>query len=206
MPLDKVHDRLGVGLGCERVPLLNEPVPSARGSSRRCRSGRSRARSLAAGKRVRVLLGHAAVRRPARVAEPVSRLRAVRARRHLQVLEVADRADVVEPVILDEREAGRVIAPVLETSSPWSRRSLHSEPTYPMIPHTRGSLTEFRVKRHPRLRGRSCEDRLEKRDESPVPPSPAAARDQPSSLRTRAAIVPHSASPPPGSRPRRAPG
>ena len=40
--------------------------------------------------------------------------RAVRPRRVLQVLEVADRADVVEPVVLEERDAGRVVAAVLE--------------------------------------------------------------------------------------------
>ena len=113
--LDQVRDGLRVGLGAERVSLrdqalaelavvLDDPVQDDR-----------HLRAVAAGQRVRVRLGDAAVRRPARVAEPVVGLGAVRARRLLQVLEVADRADVLEPVSLAERDPGGVVAAVLES-------------------------------------------------------------------------------------------
>ena len=69
---------------------------------------------VAAGERVRVLLGDAAVRRPARVAEARRRGRAVRSGAGLQVLERADGADVVEPVVLEERDPGGVVAAVLQ--------------------------------------------------------------------------------------------
>ena len=68
----------------------------------------------AARERVRVLEGDLAVRRPARVADPGHRGGAVEARRRLQLVEVADRADVVEALVLEQRDAGRVIAAVLE--------------------------------------------------------------------------------------------
>ena len=62
-------------------------------------------RAVAAG-RVRVLLGDAAVGRPARVPEAVVGGGAVRAGRLLQVLEVAHGADVLEPFGLPERDPG----------------------------------------------------------------------------------------------------
>ena len=64
--------------------------------------------------RMRVCLGDGAVRRPARVAEAVVRVGAVRAGLVLQVLEIPDRADVVEAVVLAQRDPGRVVASVLE--------------------------------------------------------------------------------------------
>ena len=70
--------------------------------------------ALAAGERMRVRLGDPAVRRPARVAESRRRGRAVRAGAFLQVSERPDGADVVEPVRLEERDAGRVVAAVLQ--------------------------------------------------------------------------------------------
>ena len=53
---------------------------------------------------------HLAVRRPARVAEPGRGLRAVVLRDLLQEGEIADGPDVVEAVILEQREARRVVA------------------------------------------------------------------------------------------------
>jgi hypothetical protein len=63
---------------------------------------------------MRILLRDAAVRRPARVAEARGRGRGVPARRGLQVLEIPDRARVVELVALQQRDPGRVVAAVLE--------------------------------------------------------------------------------------------
>ena len=72
----------------------------------------------AAGQRVCVLVGDLAVRGPARVANARRGLRPVEPGRRLQLVEVADRANVLEPLVLDDGEAGRVIAPVLETFEP----------------------------------------------------------------------------------------
>src|ERR671922_1341626 len=69
---------------------------------------------LAAGQRVRVLLAHAAVGGPARMAEPGVRDGAVRLGGLLQLLEIADGANVVESVTLEEGEARRVVAAVLQ--------------------------------------------------------------------------------------------
>ena len=113
--LDQVRHRLGVGLGRERVALgeqavaelavvLDDPVQDDR-----------ELRAVTAGERVRVRLGDAAVRRPARVPEAVGRGRPVRACRLLQVLEIPDRADVLEAALLTESDPGRVVAAVLET-------------------------------------------------------------------------------------------
>ena len=114
MALDEVDNDLGVGLGAERVPVrlerlldlavvLDDPVQDDRELP-----------LLAAGKRVRILFADAAVRCPARVPDPRRGLGAVPLRGLLQVLEIADRADVVEAVILEQRKAGRVVAPVFE--------------------------------------------------------------------------------------------
>ena len=112
--LDEMDDGLGVGLGRERVPVrgeallelavvLDDPVEDDR-----------KAVGIAAGQRVRVLLGDPAVRRPARVSEACGRARMVRSGAVSQVPEVADRAHVVEPVLLEERKPGRVVAAVLQ--------------------------------------------------------------------------------------------
>ena len=70
---------------------------------------------VAAGQRVRVVLVHAAVRRPARVAEPGRRRSSRSGRPPLRgSAEVADGADVLEPVVLEQRDPGRVVAAELE--------------------------------------------------------------------------------------------
>src|SRR5215475_1703964 len=61
-----------------------------------------------------VPLGHAAVRRPARVSETVVRVGAVRTGGLDEVAEGADGADVLELVVLAQRDPGRVVAAVLE--------------------------------------------------------------------------------------------
>ena len=96
--LDEVRDRLGVGLGRERVAVrgelvrelavvLDDPVEDDRDLRR-----------VAAGERMRIRLGDPAVRRPARVPETGRRSRPVRARALFEIPERADRADVVESV------------------------------------------------------------------------------------------------------------
>ena len=146
-----MDDDFGVGLGREGVPVgdqlrrqlavvLDDPVQDDRDL-----------RGVAAGQRMRVLLGDAAVRRPARVTEAVCVRPGVRAGRVLQVLEVADRANVLEPVVLAQRDAGRVVAAVLEAAQPFEQERLRlsrpdvsddpahwppsdpAEPVYPQI-------------------------------------------------------------------------
>src|SRR5262249_30870533 len=73
---------------------------------------------VTAGQRMGVLLRDPAVSGPARVPESGTCDRAIRARRRLEALEIADRADVVETILLEERDPGRVIAPVLEALEP----------------------------------------------------------------------------------------
>ena len=63
---------------------------------------------------MRVLDRDPAVRGPARVPDPGGRIRAVPAGRRLELVEVADRADVFEAFVLEEGEPGRVVAAVLE--------------------------------------------------------------------------------------------
>jgi hypothetical protein len=127
--LDQVNDDLGVGLGVERVPLgleralqlaevLDDPVQDD-----------GELRVLAADERVGVLLGHAAVRGPAGVAEAGRGDGAVRAGRLAEEGEVSHRADVVEPVVLEEREPGRVVAAVLEPLEAVEQKVLRRSPT-----------------------------------------------------------------------------
>ena len=63
---------------------------------------------------MRVQLGDAAVCRPARVPEAGGRDGGVGAGRLLQEREVSDSANVLEAVLFQESDAGRVITPVLE--------------------------------------------------------------------------------------------
>ena len=112
--LEQVGDDLGVRLGAELVAgglelllelavVLDDPVQDDREVA-----------FVAARQRVRVVLVHAAVGRPAGVPDAGRRQRAVRAGRFLEVREVPDRADVLEPVVLEKRDAGRVVAAELE--------------------------------------------------------------------------------------------
>src|SRR5256885_13418035 len=114
VPLDEVGNDLSVvlrakavALGLERIlelaEVLHDPVQDDRALL-----------VVAAGRRVRVLLGDAAVGSPARMAETRRRGRAVVAGRLLQGLEIADRANVVESYVLAKCEPGRVVAAVFE--------------------------------------------------------------------------------------------
>ena len=112
--LEQVCDHLGIGLGGEGVAaclelglqlavVLDDPVEDDR-----------KLAVLATGERVRVVLADTAVGRPARVADPRRRVRAVRRNRLLQLGQVADRADVLEPGVLEQGDSGRVVAAELE--------------------------------------------------------------------------------------------
>ena len=114
MLLDEVDDDLGVGLGVEDVALLLEREPQlAEVLDDPVQHDRDLV-LVAAGERMGVLLRDPAVGGPARVSEPGRGQRAVVLHDLLQVLEIADRAHVVEPLVLEHREAGRVIAAVFE--------------------------------------------------------------------------------------------
>ena len=114
MPLDEVRDHLGVGLGRELVALLEErrlqlavvlddPVEDEVDVALK-----------AAGQRVRILGANAPVRCPARVPDAGRRQGLALRRSVLQLAEVADRADLGELPVLDERQTGGVIPAVFE--------------------------------------------------------------------------------------------
>ena len=112
--LQEVGDDLGVGLRAERMPagfelvlqlaiVLDDAVEDDR-----------KLPFVAARERMRVVLGHRAVRRPARVTEPRRRMRSIRTRSALEVREVSDRTHVIESVVFEQRDPGRVVAAELE--------------------------------------------------------------------------------------------
>ena len=119
-----MDDDLGVGLGRERVTALGQLRPQLQVVLDDPVEDDREAAGLAAGERVRVLLGHGAVRRPARMAEPVMRVGAVRAGCLDQVAEVADRAHVVERVVLAQRDPGGVVAAVFEPAQSFEQKRL----------------------------------------------------------------------------------
>ena len=112
--LDQVHDHFRIRLRGEAMPfglerflelaiVLDDPVQHDRKPA-----------VLTTGQRVRVLLGHGAVRRPAGMTETVIRPGAVRAGGVLQELKIAHGADVLEAAVFAQRETGGVVAAVLE--------------------------------------------------------------------------------------------
>ncbi len=112
--LDEVRDHLCVRLRREAMPLLferrlqlavvlDDPVQD-----------QGHLAVLATRQRVRVLLADAPVRGPACVPDPGRCVGGDRRRRILEELEVADRTDVLESVVRQQREARRVVAAVLE--------------------------------------------------------------------------------------------
>ena len=101
--LDQVRNRLGVSLGAEGVTLRLEPLLELAVVLHDPVEDDRQLPVLARRQRVGVALGDRAVRRPAGVAETGRRPRAVRRRCLLQELEVADGADVLEAVVLEER-------------------------------------------------------------------------------------------------------
>ena len=115
VPLDQMDDGLGVGLRGEHMPVLLERLlqlavvlDDSVEHDRDLILGR-------AGQRMRVLDRDAPVGRPAGVADADPRVRAVRSGCGLELVEVADRPHVVEPVRLEQAKTGGVVAAVLET-------------------------------------------------------------------------------------------
>jgi hypothetical protein len=112
--LDEMGNDLGVGLGRERMVVreerflqFTEVLDDAVEDDRELVVD-------ARGERMRVFVGDLAVRRPARVPNARRRVGSVEARFGLELVEVADRAHVVETLLLEQREAGGVITAVLE--------------------------------------------------------------------------------------------
>src|SRR5207253_1813461 len=69
---------------------------------------------VAARERMRIVLVDCAMRGPARVSETRGRDRSVRTGGALEIGEVADGADIFEPVALEQGDAGGVVAAKLE--------------------------------------------------------------------------------------------
>ena len=129
MALNEVRNHLGIGLGVEDVPfrfegllqlpeVLDDPVQHD-----------SKLLLVATDERMRVLLRDPAVRRPARMPEPGRGLRAVGAGGLLQSLEIADGPDVIEAVLLEQREPGGVVASVLEALEAAEEKTFRLAPT-----------------------------------------------------------------------------
>src|SRR5207237_5545540 len=173
VPFDQVDDHLGVGLGLERVPfgleralqlaeVLDDPVQDDRELA-----------VVAARQRVRILLRDRAVGRPARVPEAGRRDGAVRAGGGDQVLQVADRAHVVEGIVLTQREAGRVVAAIRQPLKP--------------------AQEEILARSSSDVSDDAAHDRANTPLERETPdwsPRPGVGTGQPSSRVTRAEIVP----------------
>jgi hypothetical protein len=94
--LDEVRDDLGIGLRTEGVALFQERVLELAEILHDPVEHNSDLVLDAPGQRVGVLEGDLAVRGPARVADPGLRRGAVETDGGLQLVEVSDRADVVE--------------------------------------------------------------------------------------------------------------
>ena len=127
--LDQVHDHFRIRLGGEAMALgferflelaivLDDSVQHDRKPA-----------FLTTRQRVRVLLVHGTVRRPARMTETVIRSGAVRAGGVLQELEIANGAHVLEAAVFAQRETGGVVAAVLESLEAVQQQLLRSTVT-----------------------------------------------------------------------------
>ena len=112
--LEQVHDDFRVGLRRERVARRLELVAQLAIVLDDSVQDDRHLAVVTRGQRMRVQLGDAAVCRPARVPEAGGRDGGVGAGRLLQEREVSDSANVLEAVLFQESDAGRVITPVLE--------------------------------------------------------------------------------------------
>ena len=121
--LEQVRDDLGIRLGAEDVAVgdqlllehhvvLDDAVEHDREAV------------VAARERMRVGLRRTAVGGPARVADAGRGGRAVRARDLLEHAQIADRADDLELIAVDQRDARGVVAAVLETLEPADQERL----------------------------------------------------------------------------------
>ena len=128
--LDEVGDNLGVGLRAEALTVGDQgPLDLAVVLDDAVKHDRD-VPLLARHERVRVLLGHAAVRRPARVADARRGARGDAAGLELEVLELADRLDRVQALTPDQADPGRVIPAVLQPLQTVQEPLLGSAPTH----------------------------------------------------------------------------
>ncbi len=111
---DEVRHRLGVGLRGEDVSGLDEALAQLAVVLDDAVEHDGHLRRVLGREGMRIRLGDASVGGPARVTEARRRRRALVTRQSLQVLEVADGAQVLQPVRFEQRDPGGVIAAVLE--------------------------------------------------------------------------------------------
>jgi hypothetical protein len=104
--LDQVRDDFGIGLGVELVSVRNERFLELAVVLHDAVQHERQLPVVAASEGMCVLLRHAAVGRPAGMAEPGGRLGAVQQCRCFQMREVADGADVVQLVVFAEHDPG----------------------------------------------------------------------------------------------------
>ena len=121
--LEQVGDDLGVRLGAEHVAVGDQPLLQHHVVLHDAVE-HDREAVVAARERVRVGLRRTAVGGPARVPDAGRRRRAVRARDLLQDAQIADRADDLELIAVDQRDARRVVAAILETLQPADQERL----------------------------------------------------------------------------------
>jgi len=124
MALDEMRDDLGVGLGREGVPVVEQRLPQL---PEVLDDPVQDDRDLvvdAAGQRVRVLVGDLPVSRPASVADSRGRIGAVEPGLGLQLIEVTDGPNVLQPAVLEQRETRRVVPAVFEPLQPLKEESL----------------------------------------------------------------------------------
>ena len=112
--LDQVGNGLGVGLGGKRVTLALEAGLELAVVLNDAVQDDGELVVVTAGQRMRVCLRDGAVRRPARVSETRDRTGLPAAGLRLQLVERTDGAGVLEVAVGEERNTGRVVAPVLE--------------------------------------------------------------------------------------------
>ena len=126
--LEQVRDDLGVGLGAEDVPVGDQPLLQRHVVLHDAVEHDGEA-IVTARERVRVGLRRPAVGGPARVADAGRGGRAVQPRDLLEDAQVADGAHDFEFVAVDQRDAGRVIAAVLEALESADQKGLAETPS-----------------------------------------------------------------------------
>ena len=117
LAFDEVRDDLGVGLGDEAVALLLElPLQVEVVLDDAVVHDDDLSGAVAVG--VRVLLGRPAVRRPARVADAVLAVERIDGEDFFEPRQLAGAAPQLDRAVADDRDAGRVVAAILEPPQP----------------------------------------------------------------------------------------
>ena len=193
--LDEMRDHLRVGLRAECVAFLDERILELAEVLDDPVEDDGEVGVVTPSERMRILLGHRTVRRPARVSETVGRRRAVLPGRVFQKLQVADGAHVVERSRLAQHEPGGVVAAVLEPPEAvqqerlgLTRPDVADDPAHPKLlsitrPAAGGDRNMQQICRF-------VQALLSRNGKSPAAPRLLRRRRQPSSRRTRAAMLP----------------